>query len=183
MYDPRQAPQYGAYPIQALGYPAQLQPGQVGYTQQPIPYIPQGQQMMQQVPNRTQIPQQQPQDNVSTIRARYINSPEDIQLGEVPMDGSMPLFMMNDRSAIVGKYWDKDAQLKTVRYLPEIVQEPVNQPQVPVVQTVIDPDISNRLDKLESLVQKCLTAVSNIPIQTVTTTSAVKPKKEASSNA
>lgn len=164
MYDPRQ-PQYGAYPIQALGYPAQPQPGQVGYTQPPVPYMPQGQQMMQQVPNRPQMPQPQPQENVASIRARYINSPEDIQLGEVPMDGSMPLFMMSDKSVIIGKYWDKDAQLKTARYLREPDNEPANRPQVPMVQTVIDPDISNRLDRLEQLVNRCIQAVEQIPTQ------------------
>lgn len=173
MYDPRQVGLY-TYPQQPVFYNNSPTP----YTQQPPQYVPQ--QMVQQPQPRPA--QNQTQEKVYDIRARHISSPEDIQLGEIPMDGSMPLFMMADRSAIVGKFWDKDAQLKTIRYLPEVIQELAPVQQVPMVQTVIDPDISNRLDKLEGLVQKCLTAVSNIPVQTAVTTS-VKPKKEASSNA
>lgn len=194
MYDSRQNQNpYGNYPIQGLmGYSPQQ--GGVGYTQAPIQYVPQGQQMIQQPQPRPMVnlPQQnQPQENIYTIRARYIGSPEDIRLGEVPMDGSMPLFLMQDHSAVIGKYWDKDAQLKTVRYIRDISQESVPESQKTTVQTVIDPDISDRLGRLEHLVNRCVEMVEAIPVpSTITTefapllpsTSAKSSSKKVSNN-
>lgn len=196
MYDPRVVNSW-PYPAQDARY-ANSQPANVVYTQPPVSYVPQGQPMMQQnrVPmNPPSI--QQPQEQLANfIRARYITSPEEIQLGEVPMDGSMPLFMLQDRSAIVGKFWDKDAQLKTVRYIPEIVQESTPEPQVPMVQTVIDPDISERLTNLELMMHHCLDLVKAIPtesnytIQTISepvtgpaTTASKSSNKKVSNNA
>lgn len=163
MYDPRVVNPW-PYPAQDARY-SNPQPANVVYTQPPVPYVPQGQPMMQpnRVPMNPQPVQQSQEHPTNLIRARYITSPEEIQLGEVPMDGSMPLFMLQDRSAIVGKYWDKDAQLKTVRYIPEVIQEPTPEPQAPMVQTIIDPDISNRLSRLEQLVSQCIQMVEAIP--------------------
>lgn len=165
MYDSRQNT-YGNYPVQGVTYNTPPNGGVV-YTQPPIPYMPQGQQMIQQPQPRPMVNapmQNQPQENVYAIRARYIASPEDIKLGEVPMDGSMPLFLMQDHSMVIGKYWDKDAQLKTARYIRDISQESPPEPQKTVVQTVIDPDISDRLGRLEQLVNRCIEMVEAIPV-------------------
>lgn len=159
MYDPRQL-QYGTYPpVQQGGQQ------QVVYTQPPASYLPQGQQLIQQIrpPMNQQVPP--PQQIVYDIQARHIGSLEEIKLGEVPMDGSMPLFMLQDGSMIVGKFWDRDAQLKTVRYIKEPDQVATPEPQVPMVQTIIDPDISNRLNHLEQLINHCIEKVEAIPTE------------------
>lgn len=162
MYDPRQL-QYGTYPpVQ------QSNQQQVVYTQPPAPYFPQGQQVVQQIRppmNQQQVPP--PQQIVYDIQARHIGSLEDIKLGEIPMDGSMPLFMLQDESEIVGKFWNKNAELKTIRYIKEPDQESAPEPQVPMVQTVIDPDISNRLNRLEQLINRCIETVESIPAQQI----------------
>lgn len=64
-----------------------------------------------------------PQQTHYSLRGRYIQSPDDIQAGEVPMDGSVSFFPMSDNSAIIGKMWDKNGKLQQVRYIPDTVVE------------------------------------------------------------
>lgn len=64
-----------------------------------------------------------PQQAHYNLRGRYIQSPDDIQAGEVPMDGSVSFFPTSDNSAIIGKMWDKNGKLQQVRYIPDTVVE------------------------------------------------------------
>ncbi len=57
------------------------------------------------------------------LRGHYIQNPEEIQAGEVPMDGSVSFFPMSDNSAIIGKMWGKDGLIKEVRYIPDTIVE------------------------------------------------------------
>ena len=61
------------------------------------------------------------------------------------MDGSISLFPMQDGSAVIGKFWDNNGQIKTIRFIPENVEQPRQQ----------DPfaAINERLDTLESLIR------------------------------
>lgn len=74
-------------------------------------------------------------------RFKFINSPDDIVPGDVPMDGSMAFFVMNDNSGIFGKCWDQSGRLQTVRFSREELSAP------PIPQSN---DISDRLDRIES---------------------------------
>ena len=57
------------------------------------------------------------------LRGHYIQNPDEIQAGEVPMDGSVSFFPMSDNSVVIGKMWGKDGLIKEVRYIPETVVE------------------------------------------------------------
>lgn len=57
------------------------------------------------------------------LRGRYIQNPDEIQAGEVLMDGSVSFFPMSDNSMVIGKMWGKDGLIKEVRYIPETVVE------------------------------------------------------------
>ena len=74
-----------------------------------------------------------------------ISNPNEITPQEIPMDGSISLFPMQDGSAVIGKFWDNNGQIKTIRFIPENVEQPRQQ----------DPfaAINERLDTLESLIR------------------------------
>lgn len=80
-----------------------------------------------------------------TIPGRIVNSIGEVTPNEVPMDGSVGIFMLKDMSELYSKAWASDGTIKTVKYIPEpLVQaEPVRNP--------LD-EILERLDKIEALV-------------------------------
>jgi len=53
------------------------------------------------------------------IPGRQVASADEIMPQEVPMDGSVSLFLQNDYSCIYAKQWTKDGTIQTVRYIPE----------------------------------------------------------------
>lgn len=53
------------------------------------------------------------------IPGRQVASADEIMPQEVPMDGSVSLFLQNDYSCIYAKQWTKDGTIQTVRYVPE----------------------------------------------------------------
>lgn len=63
------------------------------------------------------------------------------------MDGSISMFPMQDGSAVYGKFWDSNGQIKTIRFVPENVDQ---------AQTQEDPfaAINTRLDSIESLLKQ-----------------------------
>lgn len=63
------------------------------------------------------------------------------------MDGSFSWFPMADGSAVIGKRWNSDGTIQTVRYAPESTE-----PQQPVeaVPAYVS-DISSRLDRIEGI--------------------------------
>ena len=121
-------------------YPTTVPGFQYGQTQPP--YIPaptyQPQTSNQSVPT---VNQSRPQG----ILGHMITSPDQITPQEIPMDGSISLFPMQDGSAVIGKFWDSNGQIKTIRFIPENVEQPRQQ----------DPfaAINERLDTLESLIR------------------------------
>ena len=60
------------------------------------------------------------------------------------MDGSFSWFPMADGSAVIGKRWNSDGTIQTVRYAPESTE-----PQQPV--DVVPAYISSRLDRIEGI--------------------------------
>lgn len=120
---------------------------QPGYYQAPT--YPYGQTQMPYVPTPTYQPVSQPtnQQRSRDILGHMITNPNEITPQEIPMDGSISLFPMQDGSAVYGKYWDNNGQLKTMRFIPENVEQP-QQETDPVVAAM-----NERFDTLEKLIR------------------------------
>lgn len=74
------------------------------------------QQSLQQQPmqmNQQPMPQQ-----IAGINGRIVQTVENINANEVPMDGSMAFFPKQDMSEIYVKGWNADGTIKTVVYKP-----------------------------------------------------------------
>lgn len=109
------------------------------------PGFPYGQTQQPYVPAPTYQPQTMNQPRQQGILGHMISNPNEITPQEIPMDGSISLFPMQDGSAVIGKFWDNNGQIKTIRFIPENVEQPRQQ----------DPfaAINERLDTLESLIR------------------------------
>lgn len=106
--NPYNIPSY--YPQQYTGYPQYLQ------QMQATRYQPQEQAQVQ-MPGAYQ---QQP----ASINGRMVQSVENINANEVPMDGSMAFFPKQDMSEIYVKAWNADGKIRTVVYKPQIEEKP-----------------------------------------------------------
>ena len=94
-------------------------------------------------------PMPQPSPMWSTTRppsspfgGRVVASPDEIQVQEVPTDGTMALFLLSDGSGVIGKRWAPDGSIQTTRFVAE---------QVPA-QPVEDP-MSRLEGKVDGLIQ------------------------------
>lgn len=81
--------------------------GSYGYNYNPQMYVPRYQQ------------QETLQQNVG-INGRVIQTVENINANEVPMDGSMAFFPKQDLTEIYVKGWNADGTIKTIVYKPYI---------------------------------------------------------------
>ena len=125
-YSPYQQPQYGQYQNMYAwpGQPMQEQMPVYGY----------------RTPN-TAI------QKTPAMSGRVVSQEAEITPQEVPMDGSFSWFPMADGSAVIGKRWNSDGTIQTVRYEPETTE-----PQRPVdVVPAYVSDISSRLDRIEGI--------------------------------
>lgn len=83
---------------------------------------------------------QAPLDN--NLVGRMVDKTDEIMPSEIRMDGSFGFFPMKDLSAIYVKQWDQNANLLTVRYVPDTtVQQQENDQAV----------LSNILDQLNDI--------------------------------
>lgn len=126
-----------------------------------------------------QQPQQQFQQMPMGISGRVVPNAESIAANDVPMDGSVAFFPMQDMSQILAKSWNADGTIKTVIYKP-FVETPSNLSTTneklnvglsdDVTQAFMQrfDDISNKISQLEQSLTKPLTK-----------TSTSKTKKEA----
>ena len=114
------------------------------YGQVQNPYIPTTSYQPPTAPSLNQNSQMN-QIRPQGILGRMIANPNEITPQEIPMDGSISMFPMQDGSAVYGKFWDSNGQIKTIRFIPENVEQPRQQ----------DPfaAISERLDTIESLIR------------------------------
>lgn len=124
-------------------------------------------QTTQQSPTNTQQPfshiatpqqnwfgnQQSAQQQRFVLPGHLVNDISEVQINEVPMDGSYNVFPLRDLSAIYLKFWDNDGQFKTRRYIlvndsqPQNVENPN--------QTQMD-EVMSKITSLESMVKKIL---------------------------
>lgn len=73
-----------------------------GMAQQPAFY----QQPIQQIP-------------ISSLRGKFIDTPNDIAISDVPSDGSTGVFPSKDGNYIITKTWAADGSVQTEKYLKE----------------------------------------------------------------
>lgn len=114
------------------------------------PQIQYPQQMQQQQPmmnQNQQFQQQNTQQQAPSLLPRIVDKPEDIAPNEVPQDGRIYLFPLQDYSQIIAKVWDSNAMLHTYVFVQERREEP---------KTDADTmkEVMQRLDNIEKLVKK-----------------------------
>lgn len=114
------------------------------YGQVQNPYIPTPSYQPSTVPSLNQNSQMN-QIRPQGILGRMIANPNEITPQEIPMDGSISMFPMQDGSAVYGKFWDSNGQIKTIRFVPENVEQTASD----------DPfaAINARFDALENLIR------------------------------
>lgn len=94
-----------------------------------------------------------PAPQVPTTYGKMINSPDEIVANDVPMDGSIALFMMRDLSTIYAKAWNSNGTIDTVRYVPEKVPQSTSQSQ-DIDMDQFQQEVFRRFDKLEKAVTR-----------------------------
>lgn len=122
--------------------PSQVAPQ--GFPQQ-MGYVPATQPLQPRFdprPYNQFIPQQ------NTPAGRIIDNPAEIQPIEVPMTGEPVFFPMRDGSAVICKCWRSDGNLVTMRYIPEVVDQPQAE------HAPEGPSVIERLEQIQGLLEK-----------------------------
>lgn len=89
-------------------------------------------------------PTQQPvQMTQSFISGRMVQNIAEVVPQEVPMNGSIAVFPLQDLSAVFAKAWNQNGTITTVKYVPEQLAEPEPTPD-PFQQQIFQ-----RLDAIE----------------------------------
>lgn len=162
--NPYNIPSY--YPQQYTGYPQYLQQMQAARYQS-----------QEQAPVQMQgTYQQQPVG----INGRMVQSVENINANEVPMDGSMAFFPKQDMSEIYVKGWNADGTIKTIVYKPQIDNKSVQAVNTSLDTGKLKIDLSEnvteafmqRFDELEQKIEQLKVS------QTQRKSSQVQSKKE-----
>lgn len=93
------------------------------------------------------------QSPTNGLIGRMVDQTDEIMPSEIRMDGSLGFFPMRDLSAIYVKQWDQNANLQTIRYVPEQIVEQqdtnYNNNQFAMLGDILDQlnDIQNLLKK------------------------------------
>lgn len=110
-----------ASPYQNMNY-NQMQgymPQQYGYSPYAVQQRYQPQQMQEQMQQVNPFQPQMPRG----INGKVVQAVEMITANDVPMDGSVALFPMQDMSVILAKAWNADGTIKTTVYVPRPEQK------------------------------------------------------------
>lgn len=102
--------------------------------------------MQQMVSQGYQSPGMQPHVQPG-ITGRVVSSLNEIQVQEVPTDGTVAWFPAQDGSCIYGKRWTPDGNITTMRFVPEAVEATPSQPDPFQV-------INDRISELFQLVEE-----------------------------
>lgn len=97
--------------------------------------------VQQSQPNLTSVAA--PQRQISGLPGKIITRPEDILPQDIPGNGDIGLFLMNDLSAIYAKQWINGVP-QTVRYILE----------QPVQQSSGNDEVLKRLDNIEKILKR-----------------------------
>ena len=92
------------------------------------------------------------QPNYSVIPGRIVNNPDEIRPNEVPNDGSIAVFPLNDGSAVYLKYFTGEGRINTVKFT-------VESPETQIVDGVPNQnggfaEINQRLERIEKMISK-----------------------------
>lgn len=90
----------------------------------------------------------------SYIYGRPVTAPNEITPQEVPMDGTIALFPMQDLSCVYAKTWGADGTIKTMRFVPEPVNDPQNEGQTEGSMDALFASLNQRLDKIEKMLTR-----------------------------
>lgn len=101
------------------------QPTTIWNNGQQMAVIPMNQQQSQSV--QPAMPSlgapQTPEPSPNFLPARLVQSPEQILAKDVPMDGSVSLFLMQDLSCILARQWNAKGTIDEVRFIREVPQQ------------------------------------------------------------
>lgn len=114
------------------------------------------------------------------FRGMSISDPSEIKPKDVPMDGHMSFFPLDDYSAVYAKVWTDDGRLRTFRFIPEL--EAVAPPETPSTVGIdeealvgnISSSIANLLSPFEKRLEKIEKSVSSALNQIQTPKEAAK---------
>lgn len=145
-------------------YPSQNYPG--NWQPNPQDVRQTGQPVMQPTPMG--VPQQQnwkPYFPVQTAQlvGKWVNSFEEIDPHDVPMDGSICFFPQSDYSCIYAMMWDSNSRITPYRFVPEkndppIQQQPLNYDDLIKGYEMSTANILSRLDSFEDTLNNILAA-------------------------
>lgn len=76
------------------------------------------------------------------ISGRVVTSPGEIQVQEVPTDGTVAWFPAADGSCVWGKRWTPDGSISTVRYVAEVQEAAPQADPVAQIDTKLDRALS-----------------------------------------
>lgn len=127
------------FPNNVMGYSPMQMPQQPMYSYQPQTYQPQ-----------IQRPQATPATMAGPTgpSVRLIANESDINVADIPMDGQVHLFMLNDFSQIIGKMWTAQGEIATTIFVP---MQP--EPAKPEPTPSVDRDwMEARFEKLENMI-------------------------------
>nr|DAX11626.1 MAG TPA: hypothetical protein [Bacteriophage sp.] len=166
--NPYNIPSY--YPQQYTGYPQYLQQMQAAR------YQPQEQ-------TSVQIPGAYQQQPVG-INGRIVQSVENINANEVPMDGSMAFFPKQDMSEIYVKGWNADGTIKTIVYKPQIDNKSVQAVNTSLDTEKLKIDLSEQatagiMQRFDDLSAKIEQLENKVALGTQRKTSQSQSKKES----
>lgn len=101
---------------------------------------------------QTMQPQQPTMNNL--LCGRIVNSRDDIKPNEVPMDGSLAIFPINNGSSIVTKQWNSDGTIRTNEYkkVEEVV--PIEKEEDTPGWDELKAYLDSRFDKIEKMSKK-----------------------------
>lgn len=118
--------------------------------------------------NWREVQGSQPTQVYIPFRGMSISDLSEIKPKDIPMDGQMSFFPMNDYSCIYAKVWTDDGRLRTFRFIPEIESVSVEAPKhetfnpQELADSVIVPmekkfgAFDKRLDKIEKTISSVL---------------------------
>lgn len=100
-----------------------------------------------------------PQQRYKGLSGRIINNENEITPYEIPMDGSMVLFPLVDKSQIVGKIWQADGTIQTIHFVKESpIEEDVSETNDEIPQWIDDKmqDLQDQINNLKKDMEKKL---------------------------
>lgn len=114
-------------------------PQQPMYSYQPMTtYFPQA---SQPVPNAT--------PRAGELSGRMVASENDITVNDIPMDGRVHLFILNDYSKVIGKMWTAKGEIATTVFVP---LQPDPEPSTQQAPSIDKEWIEAKFDKLENMI-------------------------------